>query len=119
MGISEARYAAQAKKLEVVSGGDPNEEKRKVTRDAAIAAKGRRNLSEVLDQYDRMKLSQLRSATENRRALGGPSGILKAFLHKDIASIDRSDIADAVRAHAQKSPIAANRSLAYVKAFLN
>ena len=73
MGISEARHAAQAKKLEVVSGGDPNEEKRKVTRDAAIAAKGRRNLSEVLDQYDRMKLSQLRSATENRRALGGPA----------------------------------------------
>ncbi len=66
-----------------------------------------------------MKLSQLRSATENRRALGGPRGILKAFLHKDIASVDRSDIADAVRAHAQKSPIAANRSLAYVKAFLN
>ncbi len=39
MGISEARHAAQAKKLEVVSGGDPNEEKRKVTRDAAIAAR--------------------------------------------------------------------------------
>ena len=119
MGISEARLAAQAKRLEVVTGGDPNEEKRTAFKEAAIAAKGRRNLSEVLDQYERMKLSQLRSAAENRRALDGPSGILKAFIHKDIASIERSDIADAVRAHAQKAPIAANRSLAYVKAFLN
>ena len=119
MGISEARHAAQAKKLDVVGGGDPNEDKRKASEEAAIAAKGRRSLTDVLDEYEQLKLSQLRSGAETRRALDGPSGILKAFVRREIASITRSDIGEAVRKHAQTSPIAANRSLAYVRAFLN
>ena len=119
MGLSEARHAAQAKRLVVVSGADPNEERRQATREAVKAAKSSCSLRDVLDDYERLKLSQLRTTEETRRALDGKRGVLRAFANKDIASISRGDVVDAVRAHAQTAPIAANRSLAYVKAFFN
>ena len=79
----------------------------------SLADKSSRTLRDVLDDYERLKLSQLRTTEETRRALDGKRGVLRAFANKDIASISRGDVVDAVRAHAQTAPIAANRSLAY------
>lgn len=119
MGISDARKAAQSKKLEVSEGIDPNEAKREAVRQAALAAAARRTLRDVLDQYQAAKLVQLRAGDGVRRALDGPSGVLRTFADREITSIDRADIAEAVRKHALKSPIAANRGLAYARAFFN
>ena len=119
MGLSDARDAARAKHIEVIEGADPNEEKREVQREAERAARTQRKLSDVLDDYERVKLSQLRSGAQCRRGIDGKCGLLRKFASKDIASIARSDILDAVRKHAETSPMAANRYLAYVKAFMN
>ncbi len=119
MGISDARLAAQSKKNEVAAGFDPNEKKRDAARAAAQLASSRRTLQEVLDQYERSKLSELRRGANARRALDGKRGLLKAFASKDISSITRSDVLNAVRTHAKHAPIAANRCLAYANAFFN
>ncbi len=119
MGITEARHAAQAKRLEVVGGADPNEAKRQVAKDAALAAKTRRKLCDVLDDYERRKLSQLRTSAQTRRSLDGQRGLLRSFVYRDIGSITRGEIVDAVRDHAARAPISANRTLACAKAFFN
>jgi integrase len=119
MGISEARHAAQAKRLEVVGGADPNEAKRQVARDAVLAAKTQRKLRDVLDDYEKRKLSQLRTSAQTRRSLDGKRGLLRAFVNRDIGSITRGEIVDAVRDHAATAPISANRTLACAKAFFN
>ncbi|MFM5953304.1 MAG: tyrosine-type recombinase/integrase [Novosphingobium sp.] len=119
MGLSDARDAARAKHIEVVEGADPNEAKRETKREAERVARTQRKLSDVLDDYERVKLSQLRCGDNVRRAIDGRSGLLRKFGAKDIASITRTDIVDAVRKHAEKAPMAANRNLAYVKAFMN
>ena len=119
IGIAEARRLAQNKKREIAQGSDPNEERREAVKEAARAAKTQRKLSQVLDEYERLKLSQLRTTEQIRRALDGPSGLLRVFANRDIGSITRGDIVDAVRAHAKRAPIAANRSLAFAKAFFN
>ena len=51
--LSETRHAVLAGWLEVVSGGDLNEEKRKAIKEAAIAAKGRRRLAKGIVQSRR------------------------------------------------------------------
>lgn len=119
MGLSDARDAARAKHNEVVEGNDPNEEKRETKREAERVARTQRKLSDVLDDYQRVKLSQLRRGAPVRRGIDGQRGLLRKFASKDIASIVRTDIVDAVRKHAEKAPMAANRNLAYVKAFFN
>lgn len=119
IGIAEARRLAQDKKREIAHGDDPNEKRREAVKEAARVAKTQRKLSDVLDEYERLKLSQLRTTEQTRRALDGPSGLLRAFANKDIGSISRENMVDAVRTHAKRAPIAANRSLAFAKAFFN
>jgi integrase len=119
MGISDARKAAQAKKLEVAHGIDPNEIKREAVRQAVQAAANRRTLGEVLDQYEAVKLVQLRRGAAVRRSLDGKTGVLRHFVKREPASIVRAEIAEAIRTHAIKSPMAANRNLAYARAFFN
>lgn len=119
MGISDARKAAQSKKLEVSEGVDPNEAKREAVRQSALATAARRSLRDVLDRYQTAKLVELRRGDEVRRALDGPSGVLRALSDRDINAIARADVADAIRQHARKSPIAANRGLSYAQAFFN
>jgi integrase len=119
MGVADARLAAQTKKVEVAAGLDPNEMKREVARAAVREALSRRNLCDVLDQYQTAKLSELRRGANVRRAIDGKRGLLKAFVNQDIGSITRDDILNAVRVHAKRAPIAANRCLAYVSAFFN
>jgi hypothetical protein len=80
MGISDARKAAQAKKLEVAHGIDPNEIKREAVRQAVQAAANRRTLGEVLDQYEAVKLVQLRRGAAVRRSLDGKTGVLRHFV---------------------------------------
>ncbi len=119
MGISDARRAAQTVKLEVATGLDPNEEKRESARQAAEAASKRRTLGEVLDQYETMKLVQQKRGADVRRALDGKMGLLRPLVSREPSSIERSEIAELVRNHAKRAPIAANRCLAYTNAFFN
>lgn len=119
MGIADARRAAQLKKAEVLEGVDPNEEKREVAREALRKAQQRRIVRDVLDQYDHERLSGLRTGAATRRALDGQRGLLKPFALRDITSITAGDILEEVRNHRHRAPIAANRNLAYAKAFFN
>jgi integrase len=119
MTIANARKMAQDQKNEVVKGLDPNAAKRQALEAAAQIAASRRSLLEVLNQYERVKLVQLRRGAAVRRALDGRRGLLRAMVNREPASITRSELAQAVRDHAATAPIAANRSLAYAKAFFN
>lgn len=119
MGIADARKAAQDMKRDMEPGINPNEVKREIARKAEIAAKTRRSLSDVLDDYEREKLSTLRRGAAVRRALDGKKGLLRDMLRRELASITKAEIADAVKRHAKTSPIAANRALAYASAFFN
>ena len=119
LGLSAARELARAKRFETVGGIDPNALKRETKRQAVRKRETERKLGEVLDQYERQKLSQLRHGGQARRAIDGNSGLLRAFVSRGINDIERSDIIAAVRAHAERAPIAANRTLAFTKAFFN
>lgn len=119
MDIPGARTAAQDVRRIIDAGGDPNAEKREAVRQAEQAAKSRRSLADVLDQYEREKLANLRRGTAVRRALDGKKGLLRELVRREPASITKADIADAVKKHAKTSPIAANRALAYANAFFN
>ena len=119
LGLSAARELARAKRFETVGGADPNALKRETKRQAVRKRETERKLGEVLDQYERQKLSQLRHGGQARRAIDGNSGLLRAFISRGINDIERSDIVAAVRIHAERAPIAANRTLAFTKAFFN
>lgn len=119
MDIPDARKAAQDVRRVIDAGGDPNAEKRETVRQAEQAAKSRRSLADVLDQYEREKLANLRRGDAVRRALDGKKGLLRELVRREPASITKADIADAVKKHAKTSPIAANRALAYARAFFN
>lgn len=119
MDIPDARKAAQDVRRVIDAGGDPNAEKRETVRQAEQAAKTRRRLADVLDQYEREKLANLRRGDAVRRALDGKKGLLRELVRREPASITKADIADAVKKHAKTSPIAANRALAYARAFFN
>lgn len=119
MDIPDARKAAQDVRRVIDAGGDPNAEKRETARQAEQAAKTRRSLTDVLDQYEREKLANLRRGDAVRRALDGKKGLLRELVRREPASITKADIADAVKKHAKTSPIAANRALAYARAFFN
>lgn len=119
MGIADARKAAQDARRKIDEGGDPNAEKREAARRAEQAAKSRRSLADVLDQYEREKLANLRRGTAVRRALDGKKGLLRGMIQREPSSITKADIDAALSKHAKTSPIAANRALAYARAFFN
>jgi integrase len=119
MGISDARSAARDARAKIDQGGDPNEEKRVATREAAHQARNRTTLRDVLDLYEQLVLSQHRRGTATRRALDGKKGLLATFAGRKPTSITRAEISELVRKHARTAPISANRKLAYASAFFN
>ena len=106
LGIADARKAAQDAKRKVEKGENPNEARR--------AARDYATLGELIGAYDKARLIQLRTGPATKRAL---EAVLKRFLARDPATITKRDIAGAIDKLAETAPIAANRSLAYVKAF--
>ncbi|ODP36710.1 integrase [Sphingomonas turrisvirgatae] len=119
MGLADARTAARAARLDVEKGTDPNEEKRKQRRAAASEAMSRMTLTSVLDDYQTSVLDQNRTGAATRRALDGPKGLLKPFASRKPVSIMKDEILPLVKKLAIKSPISANRKLAYASAFFN
>lgn len=119
LGISEARKAARDVRRRVEEGANPNEEKRSVAREAQLLARRRRSLTQVLDEYESAVLAHHRRGAQTRRALDGAQGLLRDLSRRDPTSITRTDIMDLVKARARKSPISANRQLAYASAFFN
>lgn len=119
MSIAEARVAAQKQRHEVLNGSDPNAERRKAALQAKIGLASKVPLGEVLDRYDAAHLSKLRRGAATRRALDGERGLLAPFIRLPIDEVAESDLREAVRHHALSSPMAANRNLAYTKAFFN
>jgi integrase len=119
MTIADARAHARERKREIAEGIDPNAARREALDTIARAAAQRVTTRQALEQYAIHHLYQLRRGNATRRALEGPRGLLLLFLDRDIRTITRADVSDAVARHATKAPIAANRSLAYAKAFFN
>lgn len=119
LGIADARKAAQDARRLVDEGIDPNEQKRAAVRAAEIAKRNQSTLRDTLDHYETSKLSHLRRGAATRRALDGKRGLLRDMLAREPGSITRAEIRAAVERHAKTSPIAANRSLAYARAFFN
>ena len=108
LGISDARKEAQTIKRQLEKGVNPNEAKR--------AARDHATVAELLNIYERLKLSKLRSGAEIDRAL---RRVLKRFLDRDPLSITRHQIATAIDRVAEKAPISGNRCLAFCRAFFN
>ena len=106
-GIADARKAAQAAKGKAETGANPNAERR-------AARDGASSLRELVDTYAKAELAQHKRGAATRRAI---EATLKPFLTRDAVSVTRRDVARVIDKHAQQAPIAANRNLAYVKAF--
>ncbi|MCE1237076.1 MAG: site-specific integrase [Hyphomicrobiales bacterium] len=111
--ITEARKAAKEAKErgragEVVSAAERREAARE-------AARSRVTMLEHLDAYDRQKLAALRSGSLARRSI---EILLGDRLDDEPSALTRSVFATLVDERAAKSPVAANRSLAYVRPFL-
>jgi integrase len=119
MGISEARVAARDVRSKIEQGMDPNEEKRIATRNAALEARNRTTLKDLLDLYETSVLSGQRQGADTRRALDGKKGLLRSLSSRAPASISREEIIDLARKQARTAPISANRKLAYAHAFFN
>lgn len=102
-----------------MEGADPN-----VERQAEIVAikceqEKRLTVRQALDQYEAIKLAQLRKGSERRRSLDGKKGIITDLVQRDLASLTRGELTARIRGLAATSPTAGNRKLAHVKAFLN
>lgn len=119
LGIAQARAVARDVRLSVEQGGDPNEDKRNHTREAKAAARARRSIADLLDDYEAAVLSYHRRGAQTRRALDGEMGLLKKIRSRAVQDITRSDLNELVKRRAKVSPISANRQLAYAKAFFN
>ncbi len=119
MGIADARRAAQQLRVLVDKGVDPNAERRKAAEEALRAKAQVQTLAKLFKRYETQALAELRRGPNVARALMGKRGLLIHLADRDIRSVTRSDIAEAVREHANTAPIAANRNLAYARAFLN
>ena len=119
MTIAEARANARDRKREIAEGVDPNAAKREAREAMARAAEQQVTVGQAIERYAMQHLCQLRRGEATRRALEGPRGLLSEFLDRDIRTVTRADVSGAVARHATKAPIAANRSLAYAKAFFN
>ncbi|MXP14021.1 integrase arm-type DNA-binding domain-containing protein [Altererythrobacter confluentis] len=119
LSLTDARQKAVEWKALIRKGVDPADEIARVRRDEETARQNRRTLSEILDQYEREKLCNLRSGDATRRALDGKSGLLSTFLDREPSTITRAEIRAKVRSRAAESPISANRQLAYANAFFN
>lgn len=119
MGIAAAREAAREAKKQAALGINPNEARQEAERAAELERRSRRTLADVLDQYETDKLANLRRGAAVRRALDGKKGLLVGILKQEPRNVTRDHVADAVRKLAKTSPISANRSLAYCRAFFN
>ena len=117
MDITEARVAAQKRRHEILDGADPNHARKKAAAIARQAKRAERCLSDVLDEYEETHLSSLRRGAATRRALDGKRGLLRKHKGSNIGDITEDDMFEAVKAHWKLAPIAANRNLAYAKAF--
>ncbi len=124
MSLERARKKSGEWKAMIRCGVDPAEmivrERQEAERQRAEAERAereRRSLTDVLEQYEREKLVDLRRGRATRRALDGEMGLLKPFADREPALITKVDIRDAVKDRARTSPISANRQLAYANAF--
>ena len=117
MDIPEARVTAQKRRHEILDGADPNHARKKAAAMARQVERAGRCLSDVLDEYETKHLSSLRRGAATRRAIDGQSGLLRKYRGTNIGEITEEDILQAVATHWKRAPIAANRNLAYAKAF--
>lgn len=119
LGISDARIAAQKQRHAIIDGADPNAKKRKAAEKAKTELASQIALGKALDLYEQDHLVHLRRGAQTRRALDGKSGLLSRFIRMPISEITETQIRVAVRDHAKRAPLAANRNLAYARAFFN
>lgn len=119
LGINEARAAAREARRKVEQGRNPNEDKRNMAHEAQVRARSRKTLVQVLDEYERTVLTHHRRGDQTRRALDGDKGLLRTLQSRGVKEIARDDLNELVKRRAKRSPISANRQLAYAKAFFN
>ena len=119
MSIAEAREAARLHREQVSDGVDPNEVKEAEIETVRREYENRITVKVALDQYEAIKLSQLRHGPERRRSLDGKRGIISDLVDRELASLTRAELTSRIRELAVKSPLAGNRKLAHLKAFLN
>ncbi len=119
MSIAEAREAARLHREQVSDGVDPNEVKQAEIETVRREYENRLTVKVALDKYEAIKLSQLRHGPERRRSLDGKRGIISDLVDRELASLTRAELTSRIRELAVKSPMAGNRKLAHLKAFLN
>lgn len=119
MSIAEAREAARLHREQVSDGVDPNEVKQAEIETVRREYENRLTVKVALDKYEAIKLVQLRHGPERRRSLDGKRGIISDLVDRELASLTRAELTARIRELAVKSPMAGNRKLAHLKAFLN
>jgi integrase len=103
LAVDDARSAARAIKQNLASIAAPVEE-------------GPATVGAVLDRYKTRRLSQLRKGLVMGRAI---DAALSSLRHRELVSLSRKEISRLVDDLADRAPIQANRTLAYLKALFS
>lgn len=114
LGLAEAREAAREAVLAVAKGADPAADK--LARRAAAVEDRRNHVAELVAEYDKRHLSRLRSGAAARAFL--TRSAVAAWGERDVQTLGKRDVIELLDAIVDRgSPIAANRTLAHLRAF--
>lgn len=119
LGLSEARQAALAASDLIQRGIDPRAEKQSA-KAAGLQAQlaGKDKIKNLLNEYDKRKLAQIKSGRGARRFLD--RFVLVEWGERDIQSIKKRDVIELLDAIADSGRLTtANRVRAYLSSFLN
>jgi integrase len=115
MSLAKAREIARAWREDVRQGVDPKvkeaERRRQEERRRADTVEA------AFEGYAEERLSTLRTGDEVKRAI--KNHVLGIWAARPISEIRRADVADLIRSLRKNAPIAANRTLSYLKTFFS
>ena len=110
--LSNARKLADAARLQVASGIDPQDAKRKAKRD-------RLSFLEAWENFDTLHISDLKPKTAKEYRRSAVADILPRFKGIALKEVKKADVVALIDRIRRRAPILANRTLALLHKFFN
>lgn len=110
--LSNARKLADAARLQVASGIDPQDAKRKAKRD-------RLSFFEAWENFDALHISDLKPKTAKEYRRSAVADILPRFKGIALKDVKKADVVALIDRIRRRAPILANRTLALLLKFFN
>ena len=110
--LANARKLADAARLQVASGIDPQDAKRKAKRD-------RLSFLEAWENFDALHISDLKPKTAKEYRRSAVADILPRFKGIALKDVKKADVVALIDRIRRRAPILANRTLALLHKFFN